>query len=75
VEKQPMDSKLGMIKIARMKRSEITRIAEIDRSEHVTLDYVYKDGKLEVKEVDWHIPRWFADGRPEHSVQAKIEAW
>jgi len=26
-------------------------------------------------EVDWHVPRWFTDGRREHSVQALIDKW
>jgi ribosomal protein S18 acetylase RimI-like enzyme len=61
-----------MIKIRQLSSSDIGRIAEIDRSEHVTLGYFFRDGKLEAKEVDWQVPRWFADG-PEHSVQALIQ--
>ena len=61
-----------MADIRPMEHSEIGRIAEIDRSEHVTLGYVTRDGKLEAEEVDWQVPRWFADG-PEHSVQALVE--
>jgi ribosomal protein S18 acetylase RimI-like enzyme len=59
-----------MIKIRRMKSSELERIAEVDRSEHVTHDYVCKDGSLELKEVDWRIPPWSADG-----LRANIKAW
>lgn len=62
-----------MIDIKRLKSSDIDRIAEIDRSEHVTTGYVYRHGKLEVEDVDWHVPRWFTNGRPEHSVQAMIQ--
>jgi ribosomal protein S18 acetylase RimI-like enzyme len=58
-----------------MIKSEIGRIAELDRSEHVTLAYSYAGGKLEAEEVDWQVPRWFADDRGEHSVQARIKAW
>jgi GNAT superfamily N-acetyltransferase len=53
-----------------MKSSELDRIAEIDGSEHVTHDYVYKDGSLELKDVDWRIPRWPAD-----RLQENIKAW
>jgi len=60
-----------MIDIKTMKSSDIDRIAEIDRTEHVTLGYVFREGKLEAEEVDWRVPRWFADG-PEHSVQAMV---
>jgi ribosomal protein S18 acetylase RimI-like enzyme len=61
-----------MIEIKRMKNSDIDRIAEIDRSEHVTLAYAYRKGALEAEEVDWQIPRWRTSG-PEHSVQALVE--
>jgi ribosomal protein S18 acetylase RimI-like enzyme len=64
-----------MIKIRRMRSSEIGRIAEIDRSEHITLGYVCRDGTLEAEDVDWHVPRWFNDDHPEHSVQANVGAW
>ena len=64
-----------MVDIKCLDESDITRIAEIDRSEHVTRSYVYRDGKLETREVDWHVPRWFTDGRREHSVQALIDKW
>ena len=64
-----------MVDIRRLATSDIIRIAEIDRSEHVTLGYVYRDGKLETRQVDWHVPRWFTDGRREHSVQALIDKW
>jgi ribosomal protein S18 acetylase RimI-like enzyme len=58
-----------------MKNSEISRIREIDCSEHVTSYYVYRDGKLETREVDWHVSRWSKDDHPEHSVQSRIRAW
>lgn len=58
-----------------MKNSEISRIGEIDCSEHVTSYYVYKGGKLEKREVDWHVSRWSTDDDPEHSVQSRIKAW
>jgi ribosomal protein S18 acetylase RimI-like enzyme len=61
-----------MIEYRQMNPSEIARIAEIDRSEQVTLGYVFREGKLEAEKVDWQVPRWFAAG-PEHSVQAMVE--
>ena len=64
-----------MVDIRHLDKSDITRIVEIDRSEQVTLGYVYRDGKLETRKVDWHVPRWFTDGRGEHSVQALIHKW
>ena len=58
-----------------MRNSEIERIAEIDRSEHVTKTYVNENGSLEPKDVDWRIPPWSTDGQHEHSVRTRIEEW
>lgn len=63
-----------MVHLRRMANSEITRIAEIDRSEHVTLAYRVRDRRLEERHVDWHVPRWFGEGNGEHSVQTKVAA-
>ncbi len=59
-----------MITIRRMQNSEIERIAELDRSEHVRKIYVIRGGALIQKDVDWRIPRW-----SQHMIRAKIEAW
>ena len=60
-----------MIEVRQLKKSEIRKIAEIDRSEHVTLGYVYKDGKLDPEKVNWHVPRWPREGP--RGVEARIE--
>jgi ribosomal protein S18 acetylase RimI-like enzyme len=60
---------MNMIEIKQMMGSDVGRIGEIDRSEHVTLGYSVRDGRLVAEEVDWRVPRWFETG-PEHSVQA-----
>jgi ribosomal protein S18 acetylase RimI-like enzyme len=62
-----------MIAIRRMKDSELGRIAEIDRSEHITKIYKNEDGTLVPHEVDIEALPWFTDGRREHSVQAMVE--
>ena len=53
-----------------MNGSELERIAEIDRSEHVTQYYVHQDGGLELKDVDWQVVRWSAD-----ELEANMKAW
>ncbi len=62
-----------MLVIKRMDKSQIGRIGEIDRTEHVTLGYTVRDGKLAAEAVDWRVPRWFDDG-PEHSVSSLVES-
>lgn len=47
-----------MITIRKMKSSEVHRISEIDRTEHITQDYKLKDASLEVADVDWHVGPW-----------------
>lgn len=61
-----------MIEYKRMNTSDVDRIAEIDRSEHVTLGYSVREGNLVAEEVDWRVPRWFETG-PEHSVETLVE--
>jgi GNAT superfamily N-acetyltransferase len=60
-----------MIEIRQLKASEIGRIAEIDRTEHVTLGYVYRDGQLEQERVDWWVPRWPREGS--WGIEARIQ--
>lgn len=54
-----------------MSSAQIGRIAEIDRSEHVTTAYSYAEGELRAEVVDWHVPRWPAEGG-DFSVRAQI---
>ena len=62
-----------MMTIRRMQNSEIGRVAEIDRSQHVTKAYTYRNGSLEQRDVDWQIPPWPADGENDQNVRAIIE--
>ncbi|MEJ2212287.1 MAG: GNAT family N-acetyltransferase [Anaerolineae bacterium] len=64
-----------MIVIRQLDASAIARIADIDRSEHVTGVYSWHDGRLEPEEVDWQVPTWPAEGNGEYSVQANIADW
>ncbi len=57
-----------MTTIKQLDKSAINRLNEIDRSEYVTLNYVYKDGKLEPIIVDWDVPRWSPGEDGEHSI-------
>ncbi len=52
---------------------ELSRIAEIDRSERITQQYRQRGGALELVEVDIDAPRWGEPG--EHPVEHRIESW
>jgi ribosomal protein S18 acetylase RimI-like enzyme len=58
-----------------MDASELDRIGEIDRSEHVTREYSYRRGSLETRAVDVTVPNWSRSGDDEHSVRGRIDAW
>lgn len=64
-----------MITIRHMASSELDRISDIDRSEHVPQEYSYRSGSLEKRNVDVRVPTWFRSGNHEHSVQGKVNAW
>jgi len=62
---------LGKIIVKHLEPSELYVLNEIDRSEHITLHYLQKDGALMVETVNWQVPNWQrADG--EHSVEHLI---
>jgi GNAT superfamily N-acetyltransferase len=64
-----------LIIIRQLDPGALERIGDIDRSEHVTGAYACRHGRLEVEAVDWQVPDWFTDGRPQHSVQSNIHDW
>ena len=64
-----------MITIRHMAASELDRIGEIDRSEHVTQEYFYRGGSLEMRAIDVDVPTWSRSGDHEHSVQGKVNDW
>jgi GNAT superfamily N-acetyltransferase len=64
-----------LITLRHMPASELARIGEIDRSEHVTQLYSYRGGSLELTAVDHRVPNWFPAGDHEHSVPSRIHAW
>jgi ribosomal protein S18 acetylase RimI-like enzyme len=63
----------GMITYRHVSISEVGKIAEIDRSEHVTLSYRAAGGRLEESPVDWQVPRWDLSGDGGHSVSIRVK--
>lgn len=49
-----------MITIRRMAPSEVGRIHEIDRTEHVSQVYTILNGRLVLVDIDWRIGKWDA---------------
>ena len=62
-----MENRVNMITIRRMDSSEVHRISEIDRTEHITQVYRMRDSSLEVIDVDWHAGPW--------DSEKKLEEW
>jgi GNAT superfamily N-acetyltransferase len=65
---------MGFI-VRELPHEDISRMGEIDRSEHVTRGYVLKNGVLESQQVDWKVPRWSDDPTFGFSIQKRIEEW
>jgi len=63
------------IVIKRLPNNAINRAGEVDRSEHVTRGYVFRNGLLESQQVDWQVPRWSDDPASGFSVQSRINGW
>ena len=52
--------------IKQLDQSQITLLADLDRSEQVTVNYIYNAGQIETKTVDWQVPRWSEDHVARH---------
>jgi GNAT superfamily N-acetyltransferase len=66
------------IRFRPLERDEVSRVAEIDRTERITEAFVQHGAELEEIAVDWSVPPWLAEGDGEHSVahqQAGCERW
>ena len=62
-----------MTTLREMSADELARIAEIDRSERITQQYKWREGNLELHDVDIDAPRWGEPG--EHSVRYYVDSW
>jgi hypothetical protein len=59
------------VEIRRLARTELSRVGEIDRTEHIDLLYEQRGTELVERPGDWSASAWDADGHGEHSVEAK----
>jgi predicted N-acetyltransferase YhbS len=53
--------------------SELSKIAEIDRSEQIRVGYEVTDGKLISSDVNWDVPSFSPEGTGGHTVFRQIE--
>jgi len=59
------------VEIRRLARTELSRVGEIDRTEHIDLLYEQRGTELVERPGDWSASAWDPDGHGEHSVEAK----
>jgi GNAT superfamily N-acetyltransferase len=53
---------MGQINIRQLPSDQLSRLAEIDRTEEIPEAYFMVDGRLELREVGWRAGVWDADG-------------
>ena len=59
------------IEFKRLRRDELSSVAEIDRSERIDLIYEQRGTELEERHGNWSSPPWDPHGHGEHSVAAQ----
>ncbi len=58
--------------VRRLRRDELVRVAEIDRTEHIEMLFVQDGEQLIERHGSWDAPAWEADGQGGHSIGAKV---
>jgi GNAT superfamily N-acetyltransferase len=62
------------IEFRRLARVELSRVAEIDRTERIGLIYEQRGTELVERRGSWSSPTWDPHGHGEHSVEAQRQA-
>jgi GNAT superfamily N-acetyltransferase len=62
------------IEIRNLVRSELWRVGEIDRTEHIDVIFEQDGTELVEHRGSWNAPAWDPDGQGEHSVDAQRRA-
>lgn len=63
------------MEIRHLPPEDLGLIAEIDRSEEITVGYAVQDRELVPLPVDWRVPTWDPIGSGDHSVRHQIDTW
>jgi ribosomal protein S18 acetylase RimI-like enzyme len=61
-----------MITYKQLEESDLSRIAEIDRSEIIRIGYEVREGALVKTDVMWDTPNFIPEGEGEHTVAGEI---
>jgi hypothetical protein len=55
-----------------LEAEEVTKIADIDRSERIRVGYKLVGSELQQLDVNWDSPAWALEGEGEYSVAAQV---
>ena len=62
------------LEFRRLGRTELSRVAEIDRTERIDVLYDQQGTHLVARHGNWSASAWEPDGHGEHSVEAQVHA-
>ena len=62
------------VEFRRLERSELWRVAEIDRREHIAVLYEQRGTQLIARRGDWSATAWDPVGHGDHSVEGQVRA-
>ena len=60
------------VEFRRLRRTELSRVGEIDRRERIDVLYDQHGVELGARHGNWSAPAWDPDGHGEHSVEAHV---
>jgi GNAT superfamily N-acetyltransferase len=60
------------VEFRELRRSDLARIGEIDRTERIAVLYDQQGTTLVARQGEWNAPAWDTDGDGEYSVTAKV---
>jgi GNAT superfamily N-acetyltransferase len=61
------------VELRRLGRTELSRVAEIDRREHIDVLYDQHGSQLAARHGDWSSPAWDPEGHEDYSVAAQLK--
>jgi GNAT superfamily N-acetyltransferase len=68
------DDVSDQVEVRRLARSELVRVADIDRTETIEVLYRQHGTELVAQHGNWNAPPWYATGEGEHTVPANVRA-